>query len=62
MLVYQFPGDQVEYLDGKIYNIKDVTDADLLDALSSGWAISPDGAEALTAPKKPAEPAKPDTE
>ena len=51
MFVYRYPGDQIEYLEGKSYDIKKVDDGDeLTDALVNGWALSPDEAEALTAP------------
>ena len=51
MFVYRYPGDHIEYLEGKTYDIKKVDDGDeLTDALVNGWALSPDEAEALTAP------------
>jgi hypothetical protein len=38
-------------LDGKTYDIKNVNEGDeLTESLVNGWALSPDEAEALTAP------------
>jgi hypothetical protein len=47
MIVYKFPGYQIEYLDGKIYDIQDVEGDNLASAIANGWAESPDKAEKI---------------
>jgi hypothetical protein len=47
---YKYPGTQIEYLDGKMYDINQSSEDELM--LADGWSLSPEEAEALTA-KKP---------
>jgi len=49
MFVYQFPGTQIEYLDGKTYNIKTLLPH---EEIEEGWFNSPQEAEEASKPKR----------
>lgn len=54
--LYKYPGNMIEYLDGKRYDIKKVDDHEVEQHLKDGWSLTTEEAEAESEPKKAHKP------